>query len=489
MQWNFKTLPLFFIISCCFILSLFLDQLGFKFFSISIMILTALSIVILPTKISLFLALIFISFQGFLKVISNYHPVVHLGADIVIITLVLKLLFQMATKNFAIKAKAPPFTFLFVMHFCWLFVVCFNPYSLSFISSIAGSKIYISMFFLYFFGYYLVNNKKDVHNFFILFIVLTIIHNVFAIYQGFMGPSSVTSIHPRYAIQLQKYLTTAFRPFGLTNLPGGPSVYIYSTLPFFAYFIYIGKNILMSAFLFAWLPISGLTLMFCQVRSALLKGIISLVIFFITLLSSQLKISYMSRLKYVLGSALALMLIVYSLPQFMDLSVDVNSENEKAFERSLSSFDIETISHSRRNALERFILYFKTVPLGAGFSRVGASAGAFSDLNKADKHFPQGFFFADNLFITLLIEIGLPGLMILSLLIFLIIGKGILLWRNEKRQEVIPIQLAILSALIAISLGSLGAEGIIYNPESCFFWLFAGILMRTENQSFNKVNL
>lgn len=483
MRRSFPALAPLLFFAAIFLLGLTFDQLGFKFFSLVVVVLATGFMMFLPTKASLMVALVFISFQGFFKVVSNYHPIVHVGADIVVITLVLKVLYQRAFGAVQ-KTTIPPLSILFAIHFAWIFIVYFNPYSLGVAASLAGSKIYVSMFLLYFFGYYLVKTLKDVHQFFTLFVVLCIIHTIFAVIQGFLGPSSVVSIHPRYSVQLAKYMSTAFRPFGLTQLPGGPSIYIYTSLPFIAYYIYWGHSHLTRLLLLVTIPFAGLALMFCQVRSAIVKGAFSLALFVLGLMTS-LKMATATRIKMIMGAAMLFFLVVVSVAKFMEISTDSYSDNERAFERSLSSFDVNAMSHARRNAMERFITYIKEVPMGAGFSRVGASAGAFKDQTAADKHFPSKFFFADNLWITLLIETGIPGMVIVSMLVLAVFYRGTRSWMEETRQNLIAPQVAILSALAAIAIGFYGGEGLIYNPESCFFWLFAGILIKIQEPTFN----
>ena len=142
------------------------------------------------------------------------------------------------------------------------------------------------------------------------------------------------------------------------------------------------------------------------------------------------------------------------------------------------------MSNARRGSLNRLLEYATVVPFGAGFSRVGASAGAFLDLQKTDPHFPKRYFFSDNLFVLLVIEIGIPGLLIVTAMILSILYIGFRVWRTEERPQILGPQMAIFSSLVAIALGSYGAEGIVYNPESCFFWLFSGVMMAMRDPHF-----
>lgn len=465
-----------------FVLGLFLDQIGFKAISTLAVLATLAGVLLAPLHVALAFVITFIWFQGFFKIISNYNPIVHVGADLVLIALVTKVLFLGLKDN---EKKLPPLSWLFALHFIWVLITYFNPYSLGIVPTIAGSKVYISMFLLYFFGYYLTKNLNDVKRLFGLFIILAFIQIVFTIYQGLVGVESVLSIHPRYAVQLAKYREYAFRPFGLTHLPGAPSVYIYVVLPFIAYFIYISRSKILKLFFITGLPLSGLALFMCQVRSAIGKALIALILFIISFSTSNIPISTTRRLYYIFGSAIVGAFTAFAMMYLMNVSVDFNEENERSLERSFSTFDISAMSSARRGTWDRFILYIKDVPFGAGFSRVGAASGAFQKANEQDPFFPPGYFFTDNLFLNILIELGIPGLIILTTLIFSILFIGFRLWRYEVRIQLIGPQLAIWSSLIAITAGSYGGEGIIYNPESCFFWLFAGVMMSMKDVSFD----
>ncbi len=458
------------------------DKMGFQAFSFLALGLTLAGIIAAPLQASLILVIVFIWFQGFFKIVSNYHPFIHVGADAVVIALLFKVLF----KNMGKRKKTPPLTWLFALHFSWIFIMLFNPYSLSLVSSIAGSKVYISMFLLYFFGYYLVNSLKDVKRLFAVFAVLGAVQTVFTIYQGLRGPSSVLSLHPGYSIPLQKMGSYAFRPFGLTNLPGGPSVYIFMVLPFLAYFIYYTRSQWIRLFSILLPPLIGVALFMCQIRSAIAKAVIAMVLFIFTMSTGRIPVSLSRRALYLVGAASLCCVTVFAMLSILGHSAESYEDNERSLERSLSTFDFEAMSNARRGSMGRFLQYASDVPFGAGFSRVGASAGAFLDLQKTDPHFPQRYFFSDNLFILLVIEIGIPGLLIVTAMILSVLYIGFRIWRTEERPQILGAQMAIYASLMAIALGSYGAEGIVYNPESCFFWLFSGVMMAMRDPQFKS---
>ena len=176
-------------------------------------------------------------------------------------------------------------------------------------------------------------------------------------------------------------------------------------------------------------------------------------------------------------SAMALVMI-YFVPKLLGSSVEANQENEMAIERTLTLFDYDKVKDARRGVWRRFVVYGSTVPFGAGFSRVGAAAGAFSKANAADPYFGPNVFFADNLWLAALIEIGIPGMLLLMLLIGGLLYRGVSEQKKIRDTDMRLCHLAILSALIAMGVGFFGAEGAIYNPEASFFWFFAGVMMK-----------
>jgi O-antigen ligase len=465
---------------CFFLIGVTFDKMGFQAFSFLALGLTLAGIIAAPLQASLIMVIVFIWFQGFLKIVSNYHPFIHVGADAVVIALLFKVLF----KNKGQRKKPPPLTWLFALHFAWVFIILFNPYSLSLVSSIAGSKVYISMFLLYFFGYYLVNNLKDVQRLFVVFAALAAVQTVFTIYQGLRGPSSVLSLHPGFQIPLAKMGSYAFRPFGLTHIPGGPSVYIYMVLPILTYFIYYTRSVWLRFFSASLLPLIGVALFMCQIRSAIGKAVIAMFVFIVTLTTSNVRISFARRFSYIAGSAILASFALFAMFSILGYSAESFEDNERTLARSLSTFDLDAMANARRGSFNRFLKYASDVPFGAGFSRVGAAAGAFPQLQKNDPHFPVGYFFSDNLFVLLVIEIGIPGLLIVVAMILSILYIGFRIWRTEERQQLLGPQMAIFSSLVAIAAGSYGAEGIVYNPESCFFWLFAGVMMAMRDPKF-----
>jgi len=469
--WLFLLLPLLFGVG------VFADFFGFRAAVFSLMLLAGFGILIAPIRYAMVFVFLYIGFEGFLKVVSNYHPVVHVGADLMVIGLFLKVLAQQWTGRGG-ELKLPPFAPLIAIHFAWLAITFFNPYALSFISSLGGSKIYITMLLLYFFSFNMVESKEDARLYIGVLVFISLVHGVAGFVQGLLGPESVLAIHPRYAVQLAKFQGLAFRPFGLSHLPGAPAIFIFPVVPFLLYFIYASRSWLMKIFLLIMLPVLTNLMLLCQIRSAIFKGLLGGALFLFGGLYLASKSSAAASRKVLLTGCVSILLLFSMMPYFLDYSVSSQKDNQAAIERSLTLFEYERVGNARRGAGERFLLYLGEVPFGAGFARVGAAAGAFKKTYREDVHFKPGYFFADNFWIATLVEVGLPGMIIMTSLIFLILWRGLSGLRLTRDPESKVLQLALMCSLISMVVGLYGAEGLLYNPESAIFWFFSGILMK-----------
>ncbi len=452
-------------------------ELGFKSLAFATFTVATMVIILIPVKWGLVFTFLYIGLEGFLKVVSGYHPVIHVGSDVLVIFLTLKTIFESVLGQTKDVRFTPPFAILFLFHFVWVFITLFNPYSLGLIPSLAGAKVYVTMMLLYFFGYSQTRTLKDADDFLKPLMIVVLLHTVFGIYQGMVGEQSVLSLHPGYAAQMDKFKNLAFRPFGLTNLPGGPAVYLSFMFPMALYVIFTFRSWLIRATFSIFLPAGVFLFLLCQVRASLIKMIIGSVLFFLGL------IFYSSRNRGRMQFILIFLTIItgaliYLLPQTLNIYMQQHELNSMAVDRSLTIFDIESVSQARRGILPRFLAYAETAPLGAGFSRIGGASVKFNQERMQDEFFDENYFFADNFWLACLIELGFPGMILLTILIGCIWWKS---WRTVVHLQDFKsktLGLAIFSAMTAMLIGLYGSEGILYNPDACFFWFFSGVLMK-----------
>ncbi|MCM2279084.1 MAG: hypothetical protein NDJ89_13495 [Oligoflexia bacterium] len=417
----------------------------------------------------------YLGFEGMAKILTGYNPVVHVGADLLVLALTGRWLLAAFLRRASVPEVLPPLKPLFALHLLWFVIQFFNPYALGMVPSLAGVKVYVTMLILYIFGFYLAKSRRSVEWFMAIWVLTIAIQVATGLLQAWKGPSSVLAISPNYAAPLSKFDGFAFRPFGTTHLPGGPSVLTFLGAPFIVYFLVTARSWFVKLLMGGLIPLATLLLLLCQIRASLLKSIVGGGLF---LLLTGWYSSAENRKRILIAVPAAAALLMFALPNLTQRWVGERQDNTRAIERTLSLFDYEKSANARRGTSDRIVSFAETVPLGAGMSRTGAAGGKFYHLALADPFFPAGYFFSDNFWAATIAELGVPGSAFLTALILAILGKGALFIRRTRDPETQALQAALLCPLIAIVVGLWGAEGILYNPEAAFFWFFAGALMR-----------
>ena len=485
---NRVSMPMAMILVMC--LGTFAVALGHQFIQMKtitffVLLILGSVIITLPNKWSLRILFTYVAFEGFAKVISNYHPVIHVGVDLLVMVLIAKTMILLVLGKIRNDEPAPPLTALFAVHFIWYFLSFANPYSLGIFPSLAAAKVYVTMFMLFFFAYYMV--KKDPNEAKIIMLIwigTTSLHSFVSIYQAANGPQSVLNIHPRYASILAKYAGGAFRPFGLTHLPGLPAIFIFLAMPFLLFFFFTTRNIFVKILCFSQIPLWLITSFLCQVRSALLKTIVGAAFFLIAMFFIKSRKSFSGRkaTNIFLGLA-ASSVLIFTMPSLIQESESFFPDAAQAFERSFSLFDFDSVAKARKGAFGRFLVYLDMVPFGAGLSRTGPAAGVFKHLIESPDDPLGNIFFTDNFWLATLVDLGAPGSLILTLLVALIFLRSILSLRKIYYENERMIHLAMFSGILASGIGMYGAEAFLYNPEACFFWYFSGSLIALQERS------
>lgn len=434
----------------------------------------AIIIILLPYRLALCALIFIVGVEGMAKLLSNYNPAVHLASDLLVGALCARVLLSLLLKRVSWPKTFPPYTKLFIAHFVWFGIAFFNPYALGTVASLAGMKLYFTMFLLFFFTYYVVDSRKTVHLLMAFWMLDLAIQVGTTLYQASRGPSSVLWLAPGYGSALKKFEGNAFRPFGTTATPGGAAVHIFLVAPFITYFLTQSKSMLVRGISAALAPLTVLALLFCQIRSALLKAILSTGIF---LVSSFGKVSTRARVGMTAATVAGGLLIAFLVPHLTERFVSDQSDNARAVHRTLTLFSDDAITRARPGALNRILTYAELTPLGAGLSRTGAASGKFGDLIARDPYFSRPFF-TDNFWAASIVDLGIPGALILTTLILLLFARGLNDLRKMKDPGLASTQAVLLGALFATTSGFWGAEGPIYNPEAAFYWMFFGALMK-----------
>jgi hypothetical protein len=455
--------------------------LGYSYesFSLKALVVVFLAIVgggvlAMPYRWAIQLLFVYLGFEGMAKLLSGYNPVVHVGADLLVMALTARwfLTFLLARKD--LPRERLPLIWLFGAHFTWFLIEFVNPFSLGLFPSLAATKIYVNMLLLFAYAYYLTRDAKDAHRFMVPWMVVATVQVITGLYQAWLGPMSVLHLSPLYAVQLKKYEGFSFRPFGTTNQPGAPAIFVYLAIPFCVYFMIRTRSWLLRLYLAALLPMMGLLMVFCQIRSAIIKGTVGTAAF---LVLGMTQASNEARKKILIAVPIIAAVLVFGLPQLTGRWTNDENNYGEAVDRTLTILDYNKVSEARSGASDRILSYAIRVPLGAGLSRTGSAAGKFEDLISNDPWFPGGFF-TDNFWAATIAEIGIPGSAILTLLVLTILARGFSQMRRMHDPDLAALAAVILCSLGMVVLGLWGSEGLLYNPESAYFWFFSGLLLK-----------
>jgi O-antigen ligase len=292
-------------------------------------------------------------------------------------------------------------------------------------------------------------------------------------YQFQIGEVGLLQWSYNYKDQLaDKFIGDFFRPFGTSNIAGGASTTLFLGTPI-AISILVGLRRWYGQILAGLVLLGSIYVLFIsQVRSAQIKLALALGIWVVTLGLHYKAKPLLPLVAFSLVASLLISLFIgFADPKFSAATARI---------QSLENFSA-VWEHRSSGTYESIVEIIKRAPFGTGLSRVGAGSGPFVALIDANPYFGRVWSFADNLYKALLIEIGIPGLIIYLAFLFLITleaSSGLFL--RGTPQDVISYQGAAFGGVIAAISGHMGSEGFLYQPECTFVWLALGLLVKTK---------
>ena len=110
-------------------------------------------------------------------------------------------------------------------------------------------------------------------------------------------------------------------------------------------------------------------------------------------------------------------------------------------------------------------------PLGRGVEKSGA-AGALTPYQL--NYDAKTIWHYDNLFLAVLIDLGIGALFYFFVILFIPLYLFYLLIKSLKEMDFTNAKILIvsLSVLVVMLIGNWGAVGLLYTPEAFFFWFF-----------------
>lgn len=433
------------------------------------------------------LYLCYLMLEGALKIWSNYTPVSQVSSDIVLILAFLRLVHARAATLTPfrpapeITAKLNSIVNFLVLFWIWVLIQFLNPWGLGLLPSLAALKIYVVPVLVFFIvGYFLPD--EEVERLLGLIVVLAVLQSFLGLWDWRMGEGFLPAMHPRYQSAMVNIRGYPYRPFGTTAVPGGPGVWVFHSVAAVLLLLSLDKlrkekrrsrstaRALVDLSLLVYPAMCIALLLVCQVRVIIVRYV----------LTGLLGLCLLGR-RYVVSAGLCLAIpamlgsVVFSTQEISTVVTNAavsNTEIGKILARARTLQNLETYSTARGGgfSVKELLNRAAFTIAGAGLSRLGASSIPWGERIQADPFFSKGWGGADSLFIAIFSEVGLGGLVVYLLLMLTLMGSLLV-------SKGIAPKIALVYCLVMLGSGY-ATEGILYQPDAAFFWLYAGFGLR-----------
>lgn len=433
---------------------------------------------------SLYVAFFYLTFAGMIKILSGYHPLMHVSSDIFLVLFLFRSLSDVNTNGFSKVYLTPTFPFIAVF-VCWVLLQFLNPLGLGVLPSIAGLKVYLIPMIVCLLACHHMNDTAA-ERFTQILVILGAVMATAAFIEYVFFKNFLFNLHGGYvrAAKLDRFAGAFYRPFGFTEIPGKPSLFLAMIAPFATYQL-LSRHPLSTLRIkltcLYFIAVSIPVLIFCQTRVTMLQF----------LLLSLMVLAYDPKkiLGRFFGAAVVGFLIIGGLLYFVAPKVmgssGVSAGQIYVLEKRLSTLaQAETYTKSRHGATDRMALLAENYGvMGLGLSRTGAAAGYWSGRIRNHPYVDSSWAFADNLYYALMAEIGLVGLLswlaMMGAIIYTTFKNAISGLRKGGRPKPRGFLAWTCGCLIVvILLSGMGSEGVLYNPVVAFLWAAAGLGLR-----------
>jgi hypothetical protein len=423
----------------------------------------------------------YLTFEGILKLLSGYHPIVHIGADIVLWTMVGYWIVRAVLRGDAGLPRVPMLTVL-ILHTVWIILLVFSPYTANLFVGAASLKIHLSMIPLYFLGFAVAEDRTAPRSF--MYVLCAVWTGTFAVtvlqYVG--GPNSLFDLGSIYMTRLAGF--HEWRPFGTTALPGGQSVFAFLALPFALALVLRGDYRLRHPLILAVI-VSSLAVFFVSGVRQLFLGSLIIVIVMVGLQVMTGRARAIGALVTVImiGSVTFVGVREFAVPRAQQALADALETPEIWMERNVvdrffTLLDLGTYTAARSGGVELIWDRVTAYPFGAGLGRTGSAAGALQAQLTQDpmgRMIQEQYGFQDNFFAAMLVETGIPGTVMLTIMLVAFIIISIRLALRGAQQMDRGLGALAAGYLVAILVMSWGSQPLMSNPTLAFFWFLAGL--------------
>lgn len=425
----------------------------------------------------------YLCIEGFLKLLSNYDRVVHLGMDIIVLTVAAAWAADAIARR---RALLPNLRWIrwIGLYALWIVLQLFNPYSPGLIPAVASFKLYLTMIPLYFITAAVIRRREDVLAILTAMVGIALVPYLAALVQYPLGPRSVLDLSSRF-MQNISYMHE-WRPFGTSPTPGGESVLAFLVTPIAVALLLTrklpirlrwlaGLSIALAAGVFV---VSGVRQIFLGCILALLtmgalvglrqsgRGVFAVVM--VALLGTGAYVGVQAVLRPMANEALRVD------PRALQLwrETDVTT-------RLATLADAETYLTARHNAFREIGLRLQYYPFGSGLGRTGPGAAVMQETLRADPYRDEietRIGYSENFFATMLQEMGIPGTLLATVLLIGMPVGAARLARRSRDPVIMATSASIAGIWVGVLAMSWGSQPFLSNPITAVYWMLAGVL-------------
>jgi len=424
----------------------------------------------------------YLSIEGTLKLLSNNNPIVHVGIDLVVLTVSGWWLMDAVIHRYA-RLPHLPWIRVVALFTVWVLALVFHPLSAGLYVSLASFKMHLTMIPLYLMTATLVKTREDMIRLLIGLTVIALVPFAAALAQYALGPSSVLDLSQRYWLQISQF--HEWRPFGTSNVPGGAAVYAFLATPAAIALLRV-PGLSRRTRVLAVVAIAGAaaTLVVSGIRAidvGLLLAIFAMAAIVIGRGRSRGIVTLLLVLVLCGGGYVAVTSILKPIAREAVIT-DPRSlaiwRQQDVTDRLGTLAHLGTLTTARTGALGRIWDRIEHYPFGAGLGRTGVAGGnLYSRLTATPEsaEIERDVGWSDNYFADMISETGIPGVvMMMTILIGAMVGAARLAGRARDTLTVDACA-GIAGLFFAILVMSWGGQPLMANPITAYFWLFLGL--------------
>jgi O-antigen ligase len=404
--------------------------------------------------------------DGVVKLASG-STVATLGRDLLLYAITFGALVRMTLRRTPLTL--PPFTGIVLAWVAVCVMQVANPADVSIAHAVASLRQHLEFVPLFFFGYFVLRSEQRVTGLLVLLLIIGAANGLADLLQTRLTPDQLATWGPGYArLENGSALTgvarvfyaggqARVRPPGLGGEDGFGGLVGLIALPGAIALLSSGWRTAKLGWLL--IPATGLTIVgivTSQTKLALLGSILSVFVFLALTLTSRR------------GLTALLLTAVVGVAGYFIVSSFVSSSANR-YSGIAPSKVLHTVATSRQSSLATIPAYIVDYPLGAGLGSVGPATSAFG--GSAAAKLLNG----ETEFTFLLVETGIPGLVIMLAFVIATLRAGLAL-----RLVVDPgLQRCLmgLTAVLILLFVSWTIEAVTSDsPTSPFLWLAGGCL-------------